>query len=67
MTPIPPTVDELRAAFDRCRVLHLLGWTFAKALAVPSIATSHACSAICHRQARGLPAQPDFFTETQPS
>lgn len=59
MAPIdPPTTAELRAAFDRARVLHLRGWTFARALAVPLVAWSLEKSALAARQTNNLPAQP---------
>ena len=54
----PPTTAELRAAFDRARVLHLRGWTFARAMAVPIVAWSLEKSALATRQAHHLPAQP---------
>lgn len=58
MTPTPPTTDELRAAFDRARVLHLRGWTFARALAVPLVAWSLEKSALAARRTHNQPAQP---------
>lgn len=59
MKPIdPPTTDELRAAFDRARVLHLRGWTFARALAVPLVAWSLEKSALAARRTHNQPAQP---------
>lgn len=59
MKPIdPPTTDELRAAFDRARVLHLRGWTFAHAMAVPLVAWSLEKSALSTRQTHHHPAQP---------
>ena len=54
----PPTTAELRAAFDRARVLHLRGWTFARALAVPLVAWSLEKSALAARRTHQLPAQP---------
>jgi hypothetical protein len=54
----PPTTAELRAAFDRARVLHLRGWTFARAMTVPIIAWSLEKSALAARQTHQLPAQP---------
>lgn len=59
MTPIdPPTTDELRAAFDRAKLLHLRGWTFARALAVPLVAWSLEKSALAARRTHNQPAQP---------
>ena len=58
MTADPPTTAELRAAFDRARVLHLRGWTFARALAVPLVAWSLEKSALAARRTHQLPAQP---------
>lgn len=59
MTPIdPPTTDELRAAFNRAALLHLRGWTFARAIAVPYVAWSLEKSALAARQTNHLPAQP---------
>ena len=57
----PPTTDELRAAFDRARLLHLSGWTFARAMAVPLVAWSLEKSALAARQTHHLPAQPRLF------
>ncbi len=37
MPPIPPTTDELRAAFARVPLLHLAGWTFEKAMSVATV------------------------------
>jgi len=54
----PATTDELRAAFERARVLRLRGWTFARALAVPLVAWSLKKSALAARQTHQLPAQP---------
>mgnify|MGYP001174144798 FL=1 len=54
----PPTTAELRAAFDRAKVLHLRGWTFARAMAVPLVAWSLEKSALAARQTHQLPAQP---------
>ena len=58
MTADPVTTAELRAAFDRARVLHLRGWTFARALAVPLVAWSLEKSALAARRTHQLPAQP---------
>lgn len=58
MTPIPPTTDELRAAFNRAGLLHLRGWTFARAIAVPLVAWSLEKSALAARQKHHHPAQP---------
>jgi hypothetical protein len=54
----PATTDELRAAFNRAALLHLRGWTFARAMAVPYIAWSLGNSALAARHAHHLPAQP---------
>lgn len=54
----PATTDELRAAFNRAAVLHLRGWTFARAIAVPLIAWSLEKSALAARRTHHLPAQP---------
>ncbi len=54
----PPTTTELRAAFDRARLLHLRGWTFARAMAAPLVAWSLQKSALAARQTHQLPAQP---------
>ena len=54
----PPSTDELRAAFNRAAVLHLRGWTFARAMAVPLVAWSLEKSALAARQTHHLPAQP---------
>ena len=54
----PPSTDELRAAFNRAALLHLRGWTFARALAVPYVAWSLQKSALAARQTHQLPAQP---------
>ncbi len=54
----PPTTDELRAAFDRARLLHLRGWTFARAMTVPLVAWSLEKSALAARHTHHLPAQP---------
>lgn len=59
MSPAEPiTMDELRAAWDRCRVLHLRGWTFERALGVPVMVTTLMHSAAAHRARHHLPAQP---------
>ena len=34
------TMADLRAAWQRCRVLHLRGWTFERALSVPVMVTT---------------------------
>lgn len=52
------TTDELRAAFDRARLLRLRGWTFERALSVPLVAWSLQKSAAAHRRTHHLPAQP---------
>jgi hypothetical protein len=58
MTPTPPTTTELRAAFARAALLHLRGWTFARAMAVPLVAWSIEKSALAARRTHHLPAQP---------
>lgn len=54
----PPTTAELRAAFQRSALLHLRGWTFARAMTVPLVAWSLEKSALAARQTHQLPAQP---------
>ena len=56
--PIPPTTDELRAAFSRAPLLHLLGWTLQRAVATPLVAWSLEKSALAYRKTHNLPAQP---------
>lgn len=51
-------MDELRAAWSRCKILHFYGWTFDKALATPVVATALMHSATLHRTTHHLPAQP---------
>lgn len=58
MSQIPPTTDELRAAFQRARLLHLYGWTFDKAMAAPYVAWALEKSALAARQKHHHPAQP---------
>lgn len=58
MPDITPTITELRAAFDRARVLHLSGWTYQRAMAAPLVRWSLEKSALAHRHAHHLPAQP---------
>lgn len=53
----PPTTDELRAAFQRARLLHFYGWTFERAIAVPTLAWALEKSALAARQKNSLPAQ----------
>lgn len=55
---IPATTDELRAAFARARLLHFYGWTFERAIAVPTLAWALQKSALAARQKHNLPAQP---------
>lgn len=55
---IPATTDELRAAFGRAPLLHLLGWTFERAMAAPLLAWSLEKSALSFRKTHHLPAQP---------
>lgn len=52
------TTAELRAAFDRARVLRLSGWTFERALAAPMVRWSLEKSALAARRRHALPAQP---------
>ncbi len=54
----PPTTAELQAAFNRAALLHLRGWTFARAMAVPLVAWSLEKSALARRHTHHLPAQP---------
>ena len=54
----PPTTAELRAAFNRAALLHLRGWTFARAVSVPLVAWSLEKSALAARRTHHLPAQP---------
>lgn len=54
----PLTTTELRAAFNRARVLHLRGWTFERAMSVHYIAWSLGNSALAARRTHNLPAQP---------
>ena len=61
MTTAPPTTTELRAAFERARVLHLSGWTFARALAAPLVLWAMQKSALAARRTHHLPAQPGLF------
>lgn len=56
--PTPVTTDELRAAFNRARLLHFHGWTFERALTVPVLVWALEKSALAHRQSHGLPSQP---------
>lgn len=56
--PIPATTDELRAAFSRVPLLHLLGWTLDRAMAAPLVAWSLEKSALSYRKTHHLPAQP---------
>jgi hypothetical protein len=55
---IPPTTDELRAAFNRAPLLHMRGWNFEKSIAVPYVRWALEKSALAHRQKHHLPAQP---------
>lgn len=50
MTATPATTDELRAAWDRVRILRLRGWTYAKAMANPLLRISLEKSAVAHRR-----------------
>lgn len=58
MTPIPPTTVELRAAFERAKLLHFYGWTFERAVAVPTLRWALEKSALAHRHTHHHPAQP---------
>ena len=58
MTIDPPTTAELRAAFSRAKVLHLRGWTFARAIEVPLVAWALQKSALAARRTHHYPAQP---------
>lgn len=53
----PITIAELKAAFNRARLLHLAGWTFERALAAPLVAWSLQKSALARRRRQQLPAQ----------
>jgi hypothetical protein len=58
-TTIPElTTAELRAAFDRARILRLSGWTFERALAAPLVAWSLQKSALAARRTAAGPVQP---------
>lgn len=61
MIAAPPTTAELRAAFDRARVLHLSGWTFERAQAAPLVLWALQKSALAARRAHHLPTQPSLF------
>lgn len=54
----PVTTVELRAAFERARVLHLYGWTFERAQAAPLVLWALQKSALAARRTHHLPAQP---------
>ncbi len=54
----PATTAELRAAFDRARLLRLSGWTFDRAMAAPLVAWSLQKSALAARRTHNIPAQP---------
>lgn len=58
---IPPTVAELRAAFNRASELKFTGWTFEAALSSPLVAWSLKQSALAVRRSQNLPAQPRLF------
>lgn len=57
----PATTAELRAAFDRARVLRLTGWTFERAQAAPLVLWALHKSALAARRSHHLPAQPGLF------
>lgn len=57
----PTTTAELRAAFERARVLHFYGWTFERALAAPLVLWALQKSALAARRSHHLPAQPGLF------
>jgi hypothetical protein len=46
----PATTDELRAAFDRCRQLRFLGWTFERVMNTRLVRIPLEKSAIAHRR-----------------
>lgn len=56
----PPTTDELRAAWKRPGMtpLRFIGWTFERAMSVPTVRWSLEKSALAARQTNNLPAQP---------
>lgn len=54
----PITTAELRAAFDRARVLRLSGWTFQRAIDTPLLRWSLEKSALAARRRHALPTQP---------
>ena len=54
---IPPTTDELRAAFNRLPAMRLKGWTFEKVMAVDLIRWSLERSVLAARERHKLPAQ----------
>ena len=58
---LPPTTAELRAAFDRARVLHFYGWTFEGAQAAPLVLWALQKSALAARRTHHIPAQPGLF------
>jgi hypothetical protein len=58
MDRTPPTTDELRAAFARVPLLHLSGWTFEKAMRVPTVRWALEKSVLARRRSHNLPAQP---------
>lgn len=53
----PPDMAELRAAWDRCRILRLRGWTFERALTTPMLLWALEKSALAHRRTAALPYQ----------
>jgi hypothetical protein len=60
--PIKPTTDELRAAWLRGALpLRFLGWSFDKALTIPTVRWALEKSALAHRHTHHLPAQPGLF------
>ena len=58
---IPPTTDELRAAFERCYELHFYHIDFEKAMQIPGIPFCLEQSALAYRHTNNLPAQPRLF------
>mgnify|MGYP000882786048 CR=1 FL=1 len=46
-----PTTEELRAAFNANRLLHLQGMSFERAIAIPLLRTAIECTAKARRRA----------------
>jgi len=53
-----PTTAELKAAFERARQMRFDGFSFERAMAVPSIRTVMSLSAIAHRRVQRQAEQP---------